>query len=131
MRVTGEPGVDGEDLARPLDVDVVGPVHHDLGDLTVTQQRLQRPETQDLVGDLLGDAVSVSCRQRRVLRVDDGLQSLPDPQLQLALLEVRVVQLWTERVHERLMNTGLHPSERVAKAGSCGAFRRRALMPTR
>jgi hypothetical protein len=96
MGVAGELRVDGEDLARTLDEDVVRPVHHDLADLAVTQQRLQRPEAQDLVRDLLGNAVAVRCRQRRVLGVDHRLERLPDPQLQLALLEVGIVQLRAE-----------------------------------
>jgi len=64
MYLTGELSLHNEDLARTLDVDIVRPVDHDLGDLTVTQQRFQWSEAEDLVGDLLGDTVAVRCRKR-------------------------------------------------------------------
>ena len=55
--------VDGVDLAGALDVDRVGPVDHDLGDLAVAQQGLEGAVAEDLVGDLLGDPGPV--RERR------------------------------------------------------------------
>ena len=44
--------VDRHDPAEPLDVDPVRAVDHDLADVRVAQQRLERPVAEDLVADL-------------------------------------------------------------------------------
>ena len=44
------------ELAGALDVDLARAVDHDLGDALVAQQRLERAEADDLVGDLLEHA---------------------------------------------------------------------------
>jgi hypothetical protein len=41
------------DPPLPLHVDVVGPVHHDLADLRVPEQSLDRTEADDFVGNLI------------------------------------------------------------------------------
>ena len=53
--------VDAEDLAVALDVDLVGPVDHHLGDGVVLEERLERPEAHDLVDHLL-DQVAAARR---------------------------------------------------------------------
>ncbi len=47
------------DLSVPLHVDAVPAVDHDLVNLCVSKQVLQRPQPQGLVGDLLDDAFPV------------------------------------------------------------------------
>ena len=88
---SAEVRVDRVELAVALDVDRVGAVDHDLGDLAVAQQRLQRAVAEDLVGDLLGDPRPVGERQRRFLGVDHVLEGLTDLGLELVLVQVRVV----------------------------------------
>ena len=39
------------ELAAPLDVDLLGPVDHDVGDALVPEQRLERPEADHVVDD--------------------------------------------------------------------------------
>src|SRR3990172_1180788 len=48
-----EDGVRQLEFAGPLDVDLARAVDHDLRDRLVPKERLQRPEADDLVGDLL------------------------------------------------------------------------------
>ena len=43
------------DLAQALDVDLVGPVAHDLADVLVTQQAIDRAVAEDVVGDVLDE----------------------------------------------------------------------------
>ena len=69
-----EAGLDRVDLSGALDEDVVRPVDHDLGDVRVAQQRLERAVTEDLVRHLLRDAGPVCVGERRLLGVDRLLQ---------------------------------------------------------
>jgi hypothetical protein len=52
------------DLAFPLDVDVVGAVAHHLGDGRVREQRLDRPESEDVVDGLGDQALPVGGAER-------------------------------------------------------------------
>ena len=73
---------------------------------------------EDLVADVLRDAGAVGGRERRVLGLDDGLERLPHPLLEVGLLEVRVVQLRSEAADQRLVDALLHPGVGVdAEAG--------------
>ncbi len=100
----GERGVDGEDPAGALDVDLVRAVDHDLGDVGVAQERLERAVAEDLVGDLLGDPGAVRGAERRLLQLEHLLQGLPHPLLELGLLQPGVVQLRAEVVDQRLVH---------------------------
>ncbi len=53
------------DPAPALDEDLLWPVDHDLADLRVTQQRLERPEADDLVEEDLHEALLVDRRDQR------------------------------------------------------------------
>ena len=140
VRLVAEPGVDRVELAGALDEDVVGAVDHDLGDLRVAQQRLERAVAEDLVGDLLGDAGAVGVRERRLLGVDGLLQRLAHLGGELGLGKVRVVEPRAEAVDQGLVHAALDLAERVhgpptatARAasvgdvGSVGCALRRAL----
>ena len=116
VRLVGEPRVDRVDLARPLHEDVVRAVDHDLGDLRVTQQRLERAVAEDLVGDLLRDPGAVGVRERRLLGVDRLLERLPHLGGELGLGKVRVVEARPEAVDERLVHAPLDLAERVGDA---------------
>ena len=52
MLVVQEDGIDAEDLAGPLDVDLRRAIDHDLGDRFIVEERLQRPETGDVIDHL-------------------------------------------------------------------------------
>ena len=86
-------GIDAQDLAGPLDVDVVRAVDHDLGDRVVEQERLDRPEARDLVDDLLDEGQSFGTRHGEAALADDPVDDGRDPAADLG----RVVD-----VHQRL-----------------------------
>ena len=68
--VAQERALDPLDLAVPLDVDVVGAVDHDLGDGLVPEERLQRPEAGEVVGQLLDEVPAFVTREHEPVRVD-------------------------------------------------------------
>src|SRR4029450_9840783 len=55
LSVVAELGTGPVDLAGALDVDGVPTVHHDLGDVGVARERLERTQPQDAVRDLTDD----------------------------------------------------------------------------
>ena len=110
-------GLDPEQLAEPLDEDLVVAVDHDLGDLRVAEERLQGAVAQDLVSDLLRHPGAVGGRERGLLQLENGLQGLPDPLFELGLLHPRVVQLRAKRLQQRLVHAVLDLGERVLMAG--------------
>ena len=57
-------------LAAALDVDLARAVDHDFGDALVAQQRLERTEADDLVGDLLEHARALGAGEGEALLVD-------------------------------------------------------------
>src|SRR5207244_10553985 len=78
-----QPGLHLLDPPLPLHVDVVGPIDHDLADLRVFEQSLDRPEADDLVRDLVHDIGDLASWQDRALRAEDphDLVSHPEPPL--------------------------------------------------
>ncbi len=55
----GEAGLGFLDLAAPLDEDDRRGVDHDVGDRRVLEQRLQRPEPEQLVEDVLDQLLAL------------------------------------------------------------------------
>ena len=78
MIVVQEGDVDPLDLPAALDVDVVGPVHHDLGDARVQQERLERPEATDLGDDLLDQPQAFVPRDREPVRPEEPVHDRRD-----------------------------------------------------
>ena len=105
----------------PLDVDRVGAVDHDLGDVGVAQVGLERAVAEDVVGDLLGDAGAVGDGQRRLVLGEHLLQRLAHLLLELGLGEPRVVELGAEVVQQRLVHRALEVGERVDDCGAAAA----------
>jgi hypothetical protein len=66
------------ELAGSLDVDLPRTVDHDLGDGLVAKERLERPESDDLVGDLLEHAYPLGARQGEAFLVDRDAEDLLD-----------------------------------------------------
>ncbi len=64
--------------AATLDEDRVGAVDHDLGDLRVAQERLERAVAQDVVDDLLADARAVARGQRPLRLREHRLDGVED-----------------------------------------------------
>jgi hypothetical protein len=61
-------------LARSLDVDLARAVDHDFRDGVITEERLEGPEADDLVGDLLEHADTLGAGEGQALLVDDRLK---------------------------------------------------------
>ena len=65
-------------VAIGLDVDLVGPIHHDVGDVVPRQQRLQRTETEDIVADVVDQLLLFDRAQNLVLHRDDFADDVGD-----------------------------------------------------
>ena len=104
--------------AATLDVELVGAVDHDLGDVGVAQERLERSVAEDVVGDLLRDAGAVGDRQRCLFLGEHALQGVPHLLLEVGLGELRVVELRAEVLEQRGMHGSLEIDERVGSAAS-------------
>ena len=78
--------------AGALHVHVVGPVHHDLGDVLVLQQPVDRPVAEDVVGDVLDELGLVGRRQRRPLLGERRVELLVDAPAEVLLGEPLVVE---------------------------------------
>ena len=100
------------ELARALDVDLARAVDHDLRDGVVTEERLQRPEADDLVGDLLEHAHALGAGEGQALLVDDPAEDLLDlaPDLDL----VRQVELRVQLLDDPVLDPELDVPERLA-----------------
>ncbi len=72
--VRGEPYGHRLDPARALDVDLVGPVDHDLGDGGVFEERFEHAEAERLVDDAPDQPVAFGGGQDRALAADDVAQ---------------------------------------------------------
>src|SRR6266702_556311 len=122
VSLVGERRRDGIDPAVALDVDLVEPVDHDLGDIGIAQVRLERTVAEDLVGDLLRDPRPVGDRQRRLVPLQHGLQRLGDLQLKLLLVDVGVVQLGAEHFEQGLVDAALDRRERINRPACPAAW---------
>ena len=99
-----------------------GPLHHDLGDVLVLQEAIDRAVAEDVVGDVLDELGLVGGRQRRALLRERGVQLLVDaaPQVVLGqplvvedraqLVDQVVVDLLPELVEHRVARARSHPS---------------------
>ena len=98
--------------AFTLDVDLLRAVDHDLGDGLVAQERLERAEAEDLVGDLLEHAHALGAGEGEALLVGDLAEELLDlaPDLDL----VAEVELRVELVDEPVLDAVLRLAERLA-----------------
>jgi hypothetical protein len=114
-------------LAGALDVDLARAVDHDLGDRLVTQERLQRPEADDLVRDLLEHPDALGAGEGQALLVDDLAEDLLDlaPHLDL----VGEVELRVQVLDDPVLDPELDVPERLAgrelggEAGRGGRWR--------
>ena len=98
-------------LAGALDVDLARAVDHDLGDALVAQERLERPEADDLVGDLLEHPDALGAGQGEAFLVDDLAEDLFDlaPDLDL----VGQVELGIQVLDDPALDPELDVPERL------------------
>ena len=113
MVVVLEDDVRQLELARALDVDLARAVDHDLRDGVVTEERLERPEADDLVGDLLEHPDALGAGEGQALLVDDPAEDLLDlaPDLDL----VRQVELRVQVLDDAVLDPELDVPERLAR----------------
>ena len=95
-----EAGVGALDATGPLDVDRLGPVHHDLGHLVVLEEPVDRAVAEDVVGDVLDELRLVGRRQRRALLGEGGVELLVHPPAEVVLRQALVVEDRTELVDQ-------------------------------
>ncbi len=95
-----------------LDVDLLRPVDHELGDRVVAQERLERAEAQDLVRDLLEHPHALGAGEGQALLVRDLAEELLDltPDLNL----VGEVELRVELIDHPVLNSVLRLAEGLA-----------------
>ena len=66
------------DLAVDFDVDVLGAVDHDVGDVVAREQRLQRTIAEHVVADVLEQFLLLGDRHREILDRDDVVDDVAD-----------------------------------------------------
>ena len=103
------------ELARALDVDLARAVDHDLGDGLVAEERLERPEADDLVGDLLEHADTLGAGQGEAFLVDDLAEDLLDLAAHLDL--VGQVELRVQVLDHPVLDPELDVPERLRTGG--------------
>ena len=108
-------------LPRALDVDLARAVDHDLGDALVAQQRLERTEADDLVGDLLQHPDALGAGEGEALLLDRPAEDLLDlaPDLDL----VGQVELGVQVLDDPLLDAELGVPERLALTGTWDSIR--------
>ena len=99
-------------LPDSLDVDLARAVDHDLGDALVAQERLERAEADDLVGDLLEHPDPLGAGQGEAFLVDDLAEDLLDLAADLDL--VGQVELGVEVLDDAALDPELDVPERLA-----------------
>ena len=104
-------------LAGTLHVDRVPAVHHDLGDLRVAHERLQRSQTQDAVADLTDDQQLLLRGEGRLLLVEQLAQALVDQAFELRVGEGGVVEPRTQDLDQALLHPGAHLRDPVPLLG--------------
>ena len=107
VRLVVEVALDLDQPAAALDVDAVRAVDHDLGEVGVAQERLDRAVAEDVVGDLLGDPGPLGGGQQDVLGLHGLLQGALDHVLELGLGQLGVVQLGPELLEQGVVDLGL------------------------
>ena len=98
--------------------DIEGSVDHDLGDLGVVEEGVDRPVAQDVGSDLVEELTAIAHRQGdALLLVDRPLQHLHHPETELGIGHLAVVESGTQLFHDLEMQTAPQFGEGVV-AGS-------------
>ncbi len=78
MLVVPENDLRALDATFLLDEDLLRPVDHDVGDLLVLEQELERSESERLVKDLVDEPLSLVAVEQRVLGIAEVLDNAAD-----------------------------------------------------
>ena len=125
MSLVAELGLDGLEAAVLLQVDLVVGVDHDLRDVHVAEEGLDRAVAQDVVADLLGDLHPVGVADRAVLAREDVAQHLPDAALEVGLVDVGGVEVRAELLDQLGVHDTLQLVEPLLLRAASAAPRRR------
>ena len=106
VRVVDERRVRRLELARALDVHLLGAVDHDLRHGVVAEERLERPVAEDVVGDVGDDLAALLARQRRPVE-GELLHDRAHDALFEVLRRLGREQLGAELGDARVMDAGL------------------------
>ena len=104
-------------LAGALHVDRVPVVDHDLRDLRVTDERLQRTEAKDAVADLADDEQLLLRGERSLLLVQELAEALVDQTLQFGVGQRGVVQARTQGLDQALLHARANLGDPVSLLG--------------
>ena len=100
-----------------FDEDLLLAVDHDLGDLGVVEELLDRAEPEHVVGDGRDERHALLGAERDPLGLDDLVEVLDDELLELTLGQRAVVELGAEAVEQRLVGAALDLGEGVRPGG--------------
>ena len=78
LRIVAEADVGLLHLAVDFDVGAEGAVDHDVGDVVAGEQRLERPEAENVVADVLEQVLLLGDRHHDVLERDDVVDDVAD-----------------------------------------------------
>ena len=78
LRIVAEADVGLLHLAVDFDVGAEGAVDHDVGDVVAGEQRLERPEAENVVADVLEQVLLLGNRHHDVLERDDVVDDVAD-----------------------------------------------------
>ena len=123
--VEQEPGLRGVELALALHVDRPGAGDHDLADGGVGEERLQGAVPEDVLGDVVDQALALGGGERGAVGLEHAGQLLDDEAVQLLLGHLGPEQAATQAAEQRLLGPLLDGGERVggrrrlAVAGRC------------
>src|SRR5687768_3883136 len=132
VRIVAERRRHANELAVALDVDLMRAVYQDVADRRIAEQWLDRPESDDLVHDLLDHFLALVLAQRRLLgaqELDDGGANLPR---ELALVLDLLERLEVESLDQSPVEIDLElldgAERRLLALPSAGVHPRRALL---
>ena len=113
----------------------VGPVDHDVGDVVARQQRLERPEAEHVVADVVEQVLLLGDRQHEVLDRDDLVDDVANflaRALGIELGQRRQIDRLDQRAedHRLGLKIAVRPAFRLRRRRRLGAGRRlRRLRP--
>ena len=90
-------------LALTLDVNMTRPIDHDLANLGIIEQDLQRPEAQDIRRDALEHPGALGSGQHDVLAVEDRIEDIFD--LLAHFCGIRKIELWVKLADQLVLDT--------------------------
>ena len=119
VRLGLEAHTGGLDATAALDPDLAGPVDHDLVDLGVGEQRLQRPEAERALGDETRQLGAIVLGQDRRLAIDhrtDALEQVSPAGARVRIREEARAQPVREPVEGLRAIERVHPQARSRRS---------------